>query len=176
MGSRGCPTQPSMFVMEVWPLWSNSVNRFLSVLLNNFDFLHKLMQDLKLEFLCLFGLHCSILPSIHPYHSNEGLSPETVYGPFHWVLGVSFYPGMYLENLQTEPPRNILIRGLNHLSWLISMPRSSFLTTLSLKGESSHPRVKANFSCFYQVSQAFGNWKIADELENWELSFLVQLV
>lgn len=24
MGSRGCPTQPSMLVMEVWPLWSNS--------------------------------------------------------------------------------------------------------------------------------------------------------
>lgn len=26
MGSRGCPTQPSMLVMEVWPLWSNSEN------------------------------------------------------------------------------------------------------------------------------------------------------
>lgn len=24
MGSRGCPTQPSMLVMEVWPLCSNS--------------------------------------------------------------------------------------------------------------------------------------------------------
>lgn len=27
MGSRGCPTQPSMLVMEVWPLWSNSETR-----------------------------------------------------------------------------------------------------------------------------------------------------
>jgi len=27
MGSRGWPTQPSMLVMEVWPLWSNSEMR-----------------------------------------------------------------------------------------------------------------------------------------------------
>lgn len=27
MGSRGCPTQPSMLVMDVWPLWSNSGSR-----------------------------------------------------------------------------------------------------------------------------------------------------
>lgn len=27
MGSSGCPTQPSMLVMEVWPLLSNSKAR-----------------------------------------------------------------------------------------------------------------------------------------------------
>lgn len=30
MGSRGCPTQPSMLVVEVCPLWSNSEPRQLT--------------------------------------------------------------------------------------------------------------------------------------------------
>lgn len=34
MGSRGCPTQPSMLVMEVWPLWSNSEENINIIIIN----------------------------------------------------------------------------------------------------------------------------------------------
>lgn len=42
MGSRGCPTQPSMLVMEVWPLWSNSENN-INIKIINF---HRYKTDL----------------------------------------------------------------------------------------------------------------------------------